>query len=1106
VLVNVVLNFQRVIAVACLLAATACALVVRGDALGLAPDLSRYEGRTVASVDLLIEEAATEAAAAAELRALLRIAPDRPFAVVQVRESLQALFDSQRVANVRVEAAEAAGAPGEDGRPRVALRFYVRPQVLVNEVRIDIGATPVGAPRVSEDELRSRLNLLEPGRRISEQALKNGADAIQVYLRDRGYYRASVDYESALDPTRTRAAVTYRVALGEPALVEAFNIQINGFDTARVASDLKLRRGEVFTRDALGQDIAAIRRSIVEMNHLAPRIDEPQVLFDSANNRMSVTLTGTLGPVVAVRVEGYEVSEKTQRELLPVLREGTIDFSAIVEGERRLRNRLQEQGYFFAEVNPVCSAQPPLAPPAAGTETEAGATCANIDPEELTNSRIQIVYEVEAGRRFKLTDVRIEGTEKLTVDDVEGDLRTRRATVLGIIPLLGYGRGYTSDEALEQDRRTIEARMRELGYRRANVVARRGVSLEGENLIITFAVEEGALTRVAGVEVRGNQLYTAERLRDERCPRNPLPDETCLIIGGAFSRQQARTDADRIRTFYGRSGYLGSDIQLDVVELPRDPATGDEQVRVIYTVNETNKVIINNIFVNGNVQTKKEAILNAIPLRSGDVLRAGDLAEAERILLNTTDAFRQVIIRTEAAGQTASGYRRRDIIIDIEERKHIVTDYIAGFSTDNGPLGGFELRNTNLFGELKQGNFRSRFSRRQQLVRFEYFDPRFRRYGAKEFAPLTISLQYQRDTSVTRFFRSTIDRGENGIVQRFDAEGNLIDEFGQGVKEPSINRFTINAETQRDIELELGPQGQIRKRSTLFLRYNYEDVRLFNIGSLLVAPLLRPDQSVRLSRFGASFARDTRDRQFDPSRGEFLSVDYALALKPLGGSLSFSKLLTNYRRYYRLNRVRETVLAASVQLGLATLYNPPDRDDNGTIDESDRRLPISERFFSGGSTTLRGFGFEEAGPRFGVLPQNAFFNSNGEPVEVKPFLVPTGGNALAIVNLEARVGLTKSLQAVPFYDGGNVFRRVKDIFKPGCEDLPASDPFRQNACAKWTHTVGLGFRLKTPVGSLGVDYGVLLNPPVFVVPQADNLTSTVTARRTQLHFRFGQTF
>ena len=46
---------------------------------------------------------------------------------------------------------------------------------------------------------------------------------------------------------------------------------------------------------------------------------------------------------------------------MPVKREGSLDFAAIVEGERRLANYYQEQGYFFADVTPVCSASPQLA-------------------------------------------------------------------------------------------------------------------------------------------------------------------------------------------------------------------------------------------------------------------------------------------------------------------------------------------------------------------------------------------------------------------------------------------------------------------------------------------------------------------------------------------------------------------------------------------------------------------------------------------------------------------------------------------------------------------------------------------------------------------------
>ncbi len=148
-----------------------------------------------------------------------------------------------------------------------------------------------------------------------------------------------------------------------------------------------------------------------------------------------------------------------------------------------------------------------------------------------------------------------------------------------------------------------------------------------------------------------------------------------------------------------------------------------------------------------------------------------------------------------------------------------------------------------------------------------------------------------------------------------------------------------------------------------------------------------------------------------------------------GGNISFNKLQASYRTYHKINRLRGTVFAANATLGLANLFNPRDRDGNGQIDEIDRTLPISERFFSGGSTTLRGFGFEEAGPRQVIIPEGTFRDQDGDIVELNPFTVPVGGNAVAVVNLEARVPLTKTLQIVPFYDGGNVFRRVGDLFR-----------------------------------------------------------------------------
>ncbi len=1081
-----------------------------------------YEGRTITAVDLVFEGTPENPAAQADLLTLLKVAPNTPFSAVRVRDSLQSLFDSGRVANARVEVVE----EGTTRTGPVRLRFVVQRQVQIGDVRIEVVGTVTGTP-ISADEIRARLNFVQPGTRLTKQVIFRNADEIQVYLRDLGYFNATVEPVEQVGARGIRATVTYRITPGEAARVEAFDINIQGFDPTPVRNSLSLQPNVAFTRDALGTDVNRVREALIAAGFLSPVLEDPRVERDPEKNTVRIKLDGVVGPKVNVVITNFEASEKTQRELLPVKREGNIDYSAIVEGARRIRNKLQEDGFFFAEVTQTCSVSNPPADLGPNNTPE---TCENLNPGNLAGNSVTIEYQVERGRRFRLNDIRITGTERLSFEDVEAELRSQKANPIGLIPFLGYGRGYTSQTLLEQDRRTVEAFMRDFGYRKASVEVLQGVSLEGDNLIITFNVNEGPLTRIAGVEVKGNKIYTDERIRRQ----------LRTVVGSPYSRSQARADGDRVSTLYAREGYLNARLDFSIVELPKKG--DDEQVRLVYSiVDEGEKVFVNQILVNGVTgdqntrRTKRAAIRRAIPIRPGDVLRADRISDAERELY-LTDAYRQVIIRTEAAGETTSGYRRRDVIIDVEEKKPRVMDYGGGFSTDAGALGLFEISNVNLMNRLRHGAMRLRASRRQQLVRLEYLDSRFARYNDTQFAPLAVSVEYQRDSTITRFFRSAIDRGTMGIVQRLDEDGNPIDIFGDRINEPTINRFTAAVETQRVLDR--------RTRTIVFGRFSYEDVRLFNLDSLVVQPILQPDRNIRLARLGASLVRDTRERcerglfartrdadeeepggpgevcrynQVDATRGGFLSVDYAVALRQLGGNLSFNRFQATYRRYYKVSALRDTVFAGNMTLGLANLFNPRDRDANGAIDENDLTLPISERFFSGGSTTLRGFNFEEAGPRQVVIPEGVFRDRDKNLVVLNPFTVPIGGNALAIVNLEARIPVTRSVQVVPFYDGGNVFRRVGDLF--GNDDpapVPPGDIIAAinaaNLRAHWTHTVGLGLRLQTPFGgALAVDYGFLLNPPEFLIPQRgpngfDGTPAIFRLHRGNLHFRITQTF
>ena len=229
------------------------AIICVASATALAGGMDEYEGRLITSIEVVFEGSPADPAAQSDLTTILKVAPNTEFSAVRVRDSLQALFESGRVANVRVEVFEAATKTGP-----LRLRFVIQRQVQIGEVRIQLA--PVVGTYISEDELRARLNLIQPGTRLSKQIIVRKADEIQIYLRDRGYFNASVEPLEVVDPSGTRAIVTYRITPGEQARVGAFNIDISGFDPARVRPLQKLTTSAPFTREALGEDVSVSRR------------------------------------------------------------------------------------------------------------------------------------------------------------------------------------------------------------------------------------------------------------------------------------------------------------------------------------------------------------------------------------------------------------------------------------------------------------------------------------------------------------------------------------------------------------------------------------------------------------------------------------------------------------------------------------------------------------------------------------------------------------------------------------------------------------------------------------------------------------------------------
>src|SRR5262249_43991088 len=151
-----------------------------------------------------------------------------------------------------------------------------------------------------------------------------------------------------------------------------------------------------------------------------------------------------------------------------------------------------------------------------------------------------------------------------------------------------------------------------------------------------------------------------------------------------------------------------------------------------------------------------------------------------------------------------------------------------------------------------------------------------------------------------------------------------------------------------------------------------------NLQDINVNPLARrlPDVKgiIQIASVGTSFVGDWRDNPINPQTGKFLIGTFQLANKALGSEVNFVSLF-DQSNYYK--PVRGGVLAMAERIGWKVPY------PGGRPTIFDQELPISERYFAGGSNTLRGFGLDEAGPtaQFGNV------------------VVPGGGQMLTIGNL-----------------------------------------------------------------------------------------------------------
>ncbi len=133
---------------------------------------------------------------------------------------------------------------------------------------------------------------------------------------------------------------------------------------------------------------------------------------------------------------------------------------------------------------------------------------------------------------------------------------------------------------------------------------------------------------------------------------------------------------------------------------------------------------------------------------------------------------------------------------------------------------------------------------------------------------------------------------------------------------------------------------------------------------------------------------DSRNNALDPSSGNNSSLQFTPSFNTLAGSSSFTKEYASTTHYMAFSTLPKLVLAGRAALGL--IQSP-----------STGSVPLDERFYAGGSGSVRGYGYQSLGP-----------TEDG---------TPTGGRSLIEMSGEVRYKLSPKIGLVAFLDGGNSY-------------------------------------------------------------------------------------
>ncbi|MBU2529578.1 MAG: outer membrane protein assembly factor BamA [Elusimicrobia bacterium] len=449
-----------------------------------------------------------------------------------------------------------------------------------------------------------------------------------------------------------------------------------------------------------------------------------------------------------------------------------------------------------------------------------------------------------------------------------------------------------------------------------------------------------------------------------------------------YSDERLQETLRAIQNKYADKGYLRALIKPLKIE---NKDTGALDIN--FQIEENSQIYVDHIDVEGNKATKTYVLRREIAQKEGAIFSSSKIRRSQEKIFNLG-----FIDDVQLAINPSSSPDKVDLVFDIAEGKPGMLTAGAGVSSNEGLVGTLSAQHLNMFGRAQKLSISWQFGARMQDYHVSWTTP-----WIKD-KPISLG----GDVYNTRRYR------------------------------PYMNSLSAYTEKRTGGKISLGPRFEDDKYR-LNTSYTFENVKISGVKDEYKTVLTEGTSAT--SSIYVEFARDTRNNIWDPVSGSRSSIGLELTGGPLRGDVNFYKPNISFSYNHKLFEIDDYpfVLSFANRFGYVARFG------------STKSVPVYERYFIGGSETVRGY------------------NSNGQ---IGPL---NGGKVYSVANVEFKFPLARErkrtiVQWAFFFDVGNSwedFNNVSIRFGTGTTRLKAGADF--------------GIRFTTPAFPIRLDWAYGFN-------------------------------